>query len=65
MDRSNSRIPNHDTTPHYCGHCLTPVSARSASCPACDLSFAGPGRFQRLPGSPPAPLGVALFDFAA
>ena len=52
MARKNSRTAFLDDSDHYCGHCLTPVGARTPSCPSCDRSFAGPGRFQRLPGSP-------------
>ena len=65
MDRQHPVISNQDRSPHYCGHCLTPITARTPSCPSCDISFAGSGRFQRLPGTPPRASGIRLQDLAA
>jgi len=37
-----------ETLDHVCARCLEPVSEDAESCPGCQASFAGCGRFLRL-----------------
>jgi len=41
-------------TASYCGRCVEPVATDSTSCPHCETSFAGAGRFLRISGPRPA-----------